>query len=812
MKFPKFSIAARVAFLYILFGSLWILFSDSLLESLVSDAHALTKLQTYKGWAYVLASGLLIFVLLQRELRIRSAVEWKFDESEERYGQLFEYSLDAILLTSPDGVIHAANPAACQMFQRTEEEIKQVGRNGLVDVADPRLKPAVEERARTGKFHGELTFIRKDGTKFEGDITTSVFQSQNGILHSSMTIRDISARKQAEGILRQSEERSSKMFRSSPAAIIISRVADGKFIDVNDAACQIYGYSREELIGHTSLELGIISPQERNKLVAALTSQGLLRGVELTIHSHIDGDREVLYSMDLLEIDGVPCMLTAMNDITERKRAEKELQESQERYRNLFESNPHPMWVYDLETLAFLMVNDSAIQNYGYSRDEFLGMTIKDIRPKEDLPALMENIKTSQKIFQSSRGWRHIKKDGSIINVEISSHSLQFDGRPARLIMANDITEQLRTEEKIQQQLRRLSILRNVDQAIAGTLNLRLVLSTVLKHIKFELGLDAAVVLLYDTTDDTLKYEYGVGMRTEALKYTHLKIGEGYAGRSALGRKTVFISNLQTHTTDFLRSPSFAQEGFVCYFGVPLIAKGATKGVLELFHRSHFEPEQEWLDFMETLAGQMAIAIDNATLYNDLQLSHNNLILAYDATIAGWSRAMDLRDKETEGHTQRVTDLTLKLAQKFGIPDSQLLHYRRGALLHDIGKMGIPDGILLKEGPLTSEEWVMMRKHPIFARDMLAPIQYLKGAALEIPYSHHEKWDGTGYPQGLRSEQIPLSARIFAVADVWDALTSDRTYRAAWSKERTIAYLREQSGTHFDPAIVEVFLNLLAAN
>jgi len=228
-----------------------------------------------------------------------------------------------------------------------------------------------------------------------------------------------------------------------------------------------------------------------------------------------------------------------------------------------------------------------------------------------------------------------------------------------------------------------------------------------------------------------------------------------------------------------------------------------------VYHRSVHQSESEWLNLLETLASRAAIAIDNTQLFNDLQLSNLELTLAYDATIAGWSRAMDLRDKETEGHTQRVTDLTLKLARAMNISESQLTHIRHGALLHDIGKMGVPDNILLKADQLTDEEWEKMRKHPDFAYDMLSSIRYLQ-PALDIPYCHHEKWDGTGYPQGLKGEEIPITARIFAVADVWDAITSDRPYRKGWSKEEALEYIKEQSGKYFDPQVVEEFLSLIS--
>jgi putative nucleotidyltransferase with HDIG domain len=236
-----------------------------------------------------------------------------------------------------------------------------------------------------------------------------------------------------------------------------------------------------------------------------------------------------------------------------------------------------------------------------------------------------------------------------------------------------------------------------------------------------------------------------------------------------------------------------------------LIAKGQVKGVLEIFQRKAFELDREQHSFLDMLTGQSAIAIDSARLFEDLQGSNAELMMAYDETIEGWSRAMDLRDKETEGHTQRVTELTMRLANKMDFVGEQLVHIRRGALLHDIGKMGVPDEILRKPGPLNEKEWVIMHRHPQLAYDMIAPITYLR-RALDIPYCHHEKWDGTGYPRGLKGEQIPLAARIFTVVDVWDALSSDRPYRKAWPEDKVRQHLREQAGKHFDPDIIEIFL------
>jgi putative two-component system response regulator len=214
-------------------------------------------------------------------------------------------------------------------------------------------------------------------------------------------------------------------------------------------------------------------------------------------------------------------------------------------------------------------------------------------------------------------------------------------------------------------------------------------------------------------------------------------------------------------------------------------------------------------DRLARLGAAVERALDERRLRLEKMRADRELREAYDTTIAGWSRALDLRDKETEGHSERVTALTLQMARAMRLPEADLVHVRRGALLHDIGKMGIPDSILLKPGPLTLDEWALMRRHPDFAHQLLAPIAYLQ-PALDIPYCHHERWDGTGYPRGLKETEIPLAARIFALADMWDALRSNRPYRRAFRKEQAIVHIREQSGRQFDPGLIDLFLELVA--
>jgi len=367
----------------------------------------------------------------------------------------------------------------------------------------------------------------------------------------------------------------------------------------------------------------------------------------------------------------------------------------------------------------------------------------------------------------------------------------------------------LRDNEELRKRNDELTALRTIDQSITGSLDLRLMLRVIVDQAMTHLKADAVSVLLVNPHSLLLEYAAGKGFRSRAFERTCLKMGEGRAGRAALERRPLGSADLRVEDPDVPRDRQpFRTEGFLGHHVAPLVAKGRVLGVLEVFHRQPFQPRPEWMGFYEALADQTAIAIDSATAFNDLQQTNVALRLSYDATIEGWARALDLRDKETEGHSRRVTDLTVRVARTMFFPPEAIVHVQRGALLHDIGKMGIPDAILLKPGPLTDHEWTIMRRHPQLALEMLRPIEHLR-PALDIPLCHHEKWNGTGYPRGLRDEQIPLAARIFAVVDVWDALTNDRPYRKAWPPDKVLAHVREQAGEHFDPQVAEAFLETI---
>jgi PAS domain S-box-containing protein len=389
---------------------------------------------------------------------------------------------------------------------------------------------------------------------------------------------------------------------------------------------------------------------------------------------------------------------------------------------------------------------------------------------------------------------------------EMQPHQIQFLESLAQI--AGISLHRMTLLEEALQRLEKLKSQHAIDQAVASMSDLALTLEIISRQALNRLPADAVGILLYHPHDQTLTYASGTGFKFDAYKQTKIKLTESHiAGRAALEHKTIHLEDIRTNpnTSDDLKIIS--AEGFSCYTAIPLIAKGKIKGVLEVFHVGHFHHSTEWQNDMATLATQTAVAIDTLQMYDHLHQKNLELTNAYDATIEGWSLALEYRDEETEGHTLRVTEISLKLARSLGVKEAELINIRYGALLHDIGKIGIPDSILLKPGPLTDEEWEIMKQHPRMAYNMLAPIEYLR-SALDIPYYHHEKWDGSGYPSGLKGNQIPIGARIFAIVDVWDALRSDRPYRKAWPEKKTLEYIREQSGVHFDPDVVDAFFNI----
>jgi PAS domain S-box-containing protein len=485
---------------------------------------------------------------------------------------------------------------------------------------------------------------------------------------------------------------------------------------------------------------------------------------------------------------------------------------------SIVEFDPHDESV----KIAFVMEDGERMKEWEgvqFTRDEngLIGQVIREQKPylfydlETEKPAI--KVPSSNPPARSWLGVPLLAKGMAVGGVSVQSFEPHvFDENHQRLLeslaaLLAGVIASARLIEHSQNQISRLEALHDIDLVINSSMNLQVTLNILLDQVIEKLQVDAAVILLFNPATNLLECTASHGFRTQAIKNYKIDMVDGISGKTAVERHIIEALNLMDETR-FPYTDLMQQEQFISYYSVPLIAKGQVKGVMDIFNRSLLNPDDEWFNFLETLGGQAAIAIDNTRLLEDLHVSNTELRLAYDKTLEGWSKALDMRDKETEGHTQRVVDMTLQIAKVMGVEEAEQIHIRRGALLHDIGKMGIPDAILLKPGPLSDSEWEIMRLHPKYAYDLLYPIKHLR-PALDIPYAHHEHWDGTGYPRHLSGESIPLAARIFSVVDVWDALTSDRPYRSAWSAKKTIDYIQAQSGKYFDPQIVDVFTTLV---
>jgi PAS domain S-box-containing protein len=515
---------------------------------------------------------------------------------------------------------------------------------------------------------------------------------------------------------------------------------------------------------------------------------------------------------DQIEHESILAIANNLGNAILREESDLALRESELRERNranelqaLLDSTPAAVWIaYDSE--CKIMTGNKAAYDmlqmpYGTnlsktgpesgSLDHFKLSFEGKVVPFDKLPM--------QQAAATGRTFLNLQESIEFINgskIELVGNVIPLwdgQGKPKGAIGAFlDITQQKQTESHLRKRMRIMSLINDIDSVITTSFDINLTLASIITHLVSSSFCEAACIFILNEKTQLLDYAGGQGFRKSIPKNLHVRLGEGIAGTVAASAEPIAIP---------------INEGFSYCYSYPMVVKNRVKGVLEVFLRRAIPHDPERSELYEMIAKRAAIAIENGQLLENLEQTNLDLLEAYDVTIEGWSRAMDLRDKETEGHTLRVTQMAVELARLANIPDSEIQFVRWGALLHDIGKLGVPDSILLKPGPLSDEEWTIMKLHPVYAFQMLSPIKYLQ-LATDIPYCHHERWDGSGYPRGLSGDTIPLAARLFSVIDVWDALTSNRPYRPAWSKERALEYLKMNSGIQFDPFAVKLFFQL----
>ena len=373
--------------------------------------------------------------------------------------------------------------------------------------------------------------------------------------------------------------------------------------------------------------------------------------------------------------------------------------------------------------------------------------------------------------------------------------------------IAGNAIQRVRLSVQTDVHMRRLNSLRVVDAAVSASLDLHVTLNVILDQVTTQLHVNAADILMLNPYEQSLTCTASRGLRSAALSRTRLRMSEGYPSRVIFESQFVSQMDIKAGDSD-VRATELANDGFVAYAAVALIAKAQVCGVLEIFNRSPLRLSADMREFFQTLGGQAAIAIENISTFEQLQKSSNELMLAYDSTIEAWARILDARHREHPDHTHRVAEMTVQFARLLRVLDADLLTIRRGALLHDTGKIRIPEQILFKSEPLTEQEQAILLRHTVYAREYLSTIPYLS-ATLDIPCYQDECWDGKGTPKGLAAEQIPFAARIFAIAHTWVEMRYGNLYTPAHSAKQVREYIQSQSGKRFDPTIVPTFFQLL---
>jgi len=781
--------------------------------------------------------------------------------SESRYRRLFETAQDGIIiLDGKTGVINDVNPFLVKMlgYSHTEFLGKQLWEFGLF--RDIEASRVAFEELKLNKYirYDDLPLKTKDGHRKDVEFVSNSYKvDQKEVIQCN--IRDITNRKRAEIAQLQSDGKFQSLVEQSTDGIIVIN-GKGEIIEWNHAQEKITGLPKDKVLGCLlwDIQYQIITDEVKNKALLAKFKKNILNyllpskktrssgNYEMTIINPDKKPREIQIEIFQFITDTKFFAGIISHDLTERRQREHEMEaiiavSAALRVAGSIEEMLPLLLDKTLEVMNFSAgaiwlfnptTNEIKIEvSRGWGKVD--GESIPPEKPNEGINGFVfssgetyvcKEIQSDTRLPKNLRKWAPPGVGGVTIPIKIGVQVigtfnvnviLPREITPSEISLLTAVSEiagnainRMRLFDNTLRDARQLSALHSIDVSINSTNNLSTTLNMLLDNVIDLLKVSAADFLLLNPYTLTLEYTAGTGFRSNAITNSRLKLDEGYAGLAVKQRQTVHVADLRLVGAKYGRKDLLVGEEFVAYYGVPLIANDKVIGVLDIFNRESLNPDQAWLDFMEVLASQAAIAIGSASLFEDLQQSNNDLLQAYDKTIEGWSRAMDLRDHETEGHTQRVTELTTFLAHKFGLNDAQIVQIRRGALLHDMGKMGIPDSILLKPGPLSEEEWVIMKQHPRMAFDMLSPIEFL-GPALDIPYCHHEKWDGTGYPRGLKGGQIPIAARLFAVVDVWDALRSDRPYRKAWEKEKVLEYIKSLSTKQFDPKVVKLFLHLM---
>ena len=743
----------------------------------------------------------------------RVALGNKIVESEARYKIVADNTFDWEYWKDETGKLIYCSPSCETITGYSQEKYLNDSDllNQIIHPDDKEIYLHHQDEVGGKRIAGQVDFriICPDGSeRWISHACQPVFDSQGVFRGTRAGNRDITEKKVAEEALRINEEKYRAFTEKISDVIWVIDTETLLFSYVSPSIEKLQGFSQDEIINR-SIDF-VVRPEDVQPLqdLILLRKQAYQNGTEKPDRVYIneveqprkDGTlvfAEIRTSFQTNPNTGHIEILGVSRDISERKKMELALQKEISLIDAIFNSVPGVLYLYDSDGYL-LRWNKRHEEMTGYSAaelDHFYLLDWYKDQP-EDNERVTKGVEKALKEGFAMTEANLTTKSGEKILFEFTAARLDLGGKVYFTGIGIDIRARRAAEIKIREQTEDLE--RKREEAVQYG---KVLLSMLEDQKRAEEALEREQYLmrmLMDTIPDNIWFKDKEGHFLRANKAQARLLG--VSDPSDLMGKTDF---------DF-----FPKEHAQLAYDQEITIITGEKNILnidELLSISDFSSvwysvtKLPLYDETGKIIGTYGLGRD----ITDRKLAEQELQTAYDATLEGWAAALELREKETANHSRNVVEMTMRLAAKFNFTEDEMVHIRRGALLHDIGKMGIPDSILLKPGPLTDDEWTVMRMHPIFARKLLSNIPYLE-PSLDIPYRHHERWNGAGYPSGQKREEIPLSARIFAVVDVWDALSSDRPYRPAWTREAVLSYIQEQSGIQFDPKVVETFINLLS--
>ncbi len=773
-------------------------------------------------------------------------------KSEKKVRSLIDNSVDGINLLDEQGRVIEWNPAQEAITGLAAEDV--LGSpfwEVLHDLLPPESKYTTSSEDLRMWFREEL--LKLQAGEQHRNLERSIYREDKGIVFLEWTLfpirsernymlglicRDVTRRRQAEEAMRQRHEMSQSILDAYPDMAVLLDVT-GRVLAANEPFAHSLGMKVAEIMGVNLYNL--LRPGEAAKLRQQGMYEAILSGKPATRELMLGGRWYSDTFYPISNSSGTPERVALFSrDVTGSRQRERELEAvasiSSALRAALTRDEVYPIILDQIETLLdtdgiglVLRDPETGEVKVEHARGTWSSLMHMRFSPEQATrgpilvlkePYLNNQIESSLHMFQT-RPYSGLKAtacvpleiEGNIIGSLWIGRKTEISQDDVRILSALAHTtanaiHRVALYEQTRLYADQLALGSETGRELAETLSL-IEIYTRLSNSIYRMLPNLARVLITRFDPDTQEIVYAHGLQDNrpldvtVMPHLPLRKADECDQSRAIHTREAFVKN---DCKLYLNGPSSAPVQSVLL--VPLVIKGEALGVLQLesyVNRRFGKPDVQLLTLIGNTA---AIAIQNALLFENLQQSHENLTLAYETTLEGWARALDLRDHGTQDHTHRVVDLAVQLGSRLGMDESELTNLRRGAQLHDIGKMGVPDSILLKPGPLTEDEWKVMRLHPVYAYEMLYPVPEFR-KIIDIPYCHHEKWDGTGYPRKLSSQDIPLPARIFSVVDVWDALCSDRPYRSAWPAEKVINYLQSQAGRQFDPAVVEEFLGMV---